>query len=328
MAPNDGPRVGIVVIGRNEGERLVLALRSVSPEKNPVVYVDSNSSDDSVANAQRAGAHVVDLDMTKPFSAARARNAGFQALTQKHGSLDFVQFMDGDCELDPRWLAQATLFLNDHPDVALVCGRRRERYPERSIYNQLCDIEWNTPVGEAEDCGGDFLVRPQPFVQVGGFRDQLIAGEELELCARLRQANWRIWRMDAEMTLHDANMTRAWQAWRRSVRCGFAFASLAYLHGRGVDRLKGRQVMSALIWGALIPAGILVATAIYWPLVALFAIYPLQAIRVGLQSGYPVKAGLLYGSFVTAAKFAECIGIAKLCLANLRGRDQALIEYK
>jgi hypothetical protein len=92
--------------------------------------------------------------MSQPFTAARGRNAGFAALKAMKRDIRYVQFVDGDCEVVPGWLDAAFVFLENWNEVAVVCGRRRERYPERSVYNRLCDIEWDTPVGQAAACGG------------------------------------------------------------------------------------------------------------------------------------------------------------------------------
>jgi glycosyltransferase involved in cell wall biosynthesis len=198
--------IGVVVIGRNEGERLRKCLASVARQTGKVVYVDSGSTDNSVEIAESLGAVVVNLDMMRPFTAARARNEGFMRLREAAPDLAYVQFVDGDCEILPGWLEEAALFLDEHPDVAAVCGRLRERFPERSVYNMLCDIEWNTPVGEAKACGGNAMLRADALSQAGKYREDLIAGEEPELCVRLRASGWKIWRLAAEMALHDADM--------------------------------------------------------------------------------------------------------------------------
>jgi GT2 family glycosyltransferase len=216
--------VGMVAIGRNEGERLRRCLTSLEPDRNPVVYVDSGSTDDSVAMAKSQGVEVVELDLKIPFTAARARNAGFERLLQWHPELQYVQFVDGDCEVDGEWLGKAKSALEAVEKRGVVCGRRRERYPEKSIYNRLCDIEWNTPVGPARSCGGDALMRVAALKQVGGYDPTVIAAEDDEVCVRIRAAGWTIERIDAAMTVHDAAMTRAGQWWKRA-RCrpGTAF---------------------------------------------------------------------------------------------------------
>ena len=187
-------KIGLVAIGRNEGDRLKRCLRSV-PRSVPIVYVDSASTDGSVDFARSMGAVVVQLDLTMPFTAAREGTeeiglAGLEALLLDCSEIGFIQFVDGDCELEPGWLTAAEAFLRSKPTVAVVCGRRRERYPERSIYNEMCDAEWNTPIGEAEACGGDAMFRVEALKQVQGYDPAVIAGEEPELCFRLRGAGW------------------------------------------------------------------------------------------------------------------------------------------
>src|SRR5579863_2970644 len=155
--------VGVVVIGRNEGQRLVDCLTSIRAETSNIVYVDSGSTDGSIKVAEQIGATVLLLDLATPFTAARARNAGLSALRCAFPDARLVQFIDGDCELMSGWIEKATEFMELRRDVAIVCGRRRERYPSNSIYNKLCDLEWDTPVGEAAACGGDSLVRIDAF---------------------------------------------------------------------------------------------------------------------------------------------------------------------
>lgn len=314
-------RVGAVIIGRNEGARLVACLTSFPDGVRPVVYVDSGSTDGSVAAAQAAGAEVVALDMTQPFTAARARNAGFARLREL-GASEFVQFIDGDCQIQPGWLETAETFLVAHPDVAVVCGRRREIHPEASVWNRLCDAEWDTPIGEARACGGDALMRVAAVVEVGGYDSSLIAGEEPELCVRLRKAGWKVWRIDREMTLHDAAMTRIGQWWKRTRRGGHAFAEGAALHGAPPERHWVAEARRALLWGAVLPlAAVLGLVLTPWAALLLLA-YPLQVLRLSRHLGRERAAFLVLG------KFPEAQGVLEYHLNRLRRRRAGLIEYK
>jgi GT2 family glycosyltransferase len=216
--------IGVIVIGRNEGERLRRCLTSLETIRGRVVFVDSGSSDGSPDVARARGVEVVELSCDVPFTAARARNSGFEKLLSIDPGVEFAQFVDGDCEVDPQWIETAVLALQAQPTVAVVCGRRRERFPDASIYNRLCDMEWDTKPGEATECGGDAMFRIGPLREAGGYKADLIAGEEPELCVRLRAAGWKVVRLDAEMTLHDAAMTRFGQWWKRNVRNGHAYA--------------------------------------------------------------------------------------------------------
>jgi GT2 family glycosyltransferase len=320
--------IGIVVIGRNEGRRLVDCLTSVLGRGKTAVYVDSGSTDDSVATAARMGATVILMDRGARFSAARARNLGFAQLMHEAPDTTFVQFVDGDCQLQPDWISAATAFLDQNPDVALVCGRRRERWPDRTVYNALCDQEWNGPLGEISECGGDFLARVDAFRQVGGFTDRLIAGEEPELCIRLREKGWRIFRIAEEMTRHDADILHFSQWWRRTVRGGHAFAEIEAMHRSSPQRLWRRNVYRAIFWGGLAPALIALTPLVGgWVLLGLAA-YPLQWLRLVMRRRDFTRAGFASAGLLVIGKLAELEGIATFHLSTLRRRDPLLIEYK
>lgn len=324
LALGDRPSIGAVLIGRNEGDRLVRSLASLQGQVDTIVYVDSGSTDSSLAEATSAGALIVELDTSVPFTAARARNAGFDLLMSADTPPDLVQFMDGDCELQPTWLEAAKAHLKAHPNVAVVCGRRRERYPENSVYNWLIDREWDTPIGEARACGGDALMRTDALKEVGAYNPTLIAGEEPEMCVRLRQAGWKIWRLDEEMTLHDAALTKFSQWWKRTRRGGHAFAQGSFMHGAPPEGHFARETRSALLWGAALPALILLTALVIspWALLALL-IFPLQFLRLA-RKGYPrAEAG-----FLTLGKFPEALGALEFHLKRLRGQQSTLIEYK
>jgi GT2 family glycosyltransferase len=321
--------IGVVVIGRNEGERLERCLASLVGVADKIVYVDSGSTDGSVQMAQGLGVEVVALDMTQPFTAARARNAGFQCLQLLLPDMLYVQFVDGDCEVVAGWLLQARTFLDEHPAVAVVCGRRRERFPQRSIYNLLCDLEWDTPIGEAQACGGDALMRADAFAAMGGFRPELIAGEEPELCVRLRAAGWKIWRLAEEMTLHDAAMIRFGQWWQRTQRGGHAFAEGAFLHGAAPERHWLRESRRAWLWGLGIPAATAVLSLLLgWLGLLLLLVYPLQVVRLARRGQRSARENWLQAGLLVLGKFPEMLGQSKFLLSRLGARKASLIEYK
>jgi GT2 family glycosyltransferase len=321
--------MGVVVIGRNEGPRLARCLGSLAGAAQKVVYVDSGSTDGSVSMARKLAVEVVELDMTMPFTAARARNEGFARLQQVLPQVHTVQFVDGDCEVVTGWLPKAQAFLDARPEVAVVCGRRRERFPRHSIYNYMCDLEWDTPVGEARACGGDALMRADAFAAASGFRADLIAGEEPELCVRLRAQGWKVWRLGEEMTLHDAGMSRFGQWWRRTLRGGYAFAEGAFLHGAKPEQHWRRESRRAWFWGLGIPLATLIASLILggWGLLVLL-IYPLQMARLARRGDGSLREKWLLAFFLVLGKFPEMLGQAKFLLGRFGAGKSALIEYK
>jgi GT2 family glycosyltransferase len=325
-------QIGVVVIGRNEGDRLRECLESLSGSRPRVVYVDSGSTDDSVDLAQRMGAEVVALDPRIPFTAARARNEGFLRLMQLHPGVEYVQFVDGDCRVAGGWIESAFNAMQQNSHAAVICGRRRERYPEQSIYNLLCDLEWNTPAGVADECGGDALVRVAAFREAGGYDPRVIAGEDSEMCMRLRLRDWFIVRIDAEMAMHDAAILRFGQWWKRTVRSGHALAQRAALHGGSPLRDGVQQRRSTLVWAAAVPLtwAALLTQSLTWPNLLLcgYVVLATKIFRYRRRRGDLRRDAAAYAMFTTLGKFAQLQGLLIYYRNRLRGQGTTIIEYK
>jgi len=318
-----------VVIGRNEGDRLRRCLTSAVREARHLLYVDSGSADGSVALAQSLGVETFALDPSVPFSAARARNEGQARLRQMHPHLMYLQFVDGDCELCEGWLSAAAEFLDRHAEVAVVLGGLREKHPERSVFNLIIQVEWDEPTGECRSCGGIAMMRVSAFDQVQGFRMDLIAGEEPELCVRLRRKGWRVWRLAQEMALHDLAVSRFAQWWKRELRNGHAFAEGVVLHGAPPERHYFREYRSALLWGLGIPLVTLTSIARFgaWGALVL-ALYPLQVVRLALRGRRSALENWLYGLFLVIGKFPAMLGALRFHIRRALGRQPRLIDYK
>ncbi len=326
-------RVGVVVIGRNEGERLKRCLESVISEAARVVYVDSGSTDGSVEFARSRGVEVVELDTTTPFTAARARNAGFERLSALAADLPYVMFVDGDCEVQDGWLATASATLDAHPDRAVVFGRLRERFPEASLYNRLCDMEWNVPAGVCSACGGISVMRCTAFNAAGRFDPSIIAGEEPELSVRLRRVGWTIEKLDVDMAWHDAAMTKFSQWWRRSVRAGHAYAQGMAMHGWSPERHCVRESRSIWFWGFLLPAFvILLAWLTHGYSLLLLLAYPLLLTKIALSRrrthDEPWRWCLLYGTACVIAKPAMLLGQLRYFSRRVLRQQPKIIEHK
>lgn len=333
-------QVAFIVIGRNEGARLARCIASL-PTGAVAVYVDSGSSDDSCALAARSGLIVHELDRSKPFSAARARNAGAERAAAAAPGSKYFQFLDGDCELHPDWIGAALKLFSTRPEVAVVCGRRRERFPEASLYNRLMDLEWEGPIGEVRSCGGDALFLRSEFERVGGFDELCLAGEEPELCARIAGSGWKIVRIADEMTVHDADILQFSVWWRRQLRSGYGGIDSDSRQGRrGGSKYFRRQIQSAWVWGLGFPA--LVAIGTLWGLgvsgflgamffLAGVLFWVAQVLRVAMgyrRRNVPVKIAVLGAIVTMVSKFAHAVGQVRWCIDRCRGKTPALMEYK
>lgn len=323
-------QVAVVVIGRNEGARLALSLAAARRQAERVVYVDSGSTDGSPTRAAALGVPVVTLDDKAPYTAGRARNAGVAAVVGRWPQIDLVQVVDGDCELVDGWLTRGAEELVADPHLAVVCGRRRERAPQRSVYHRLADIDWDGPLGDVAACGGDALLRVAAFRQVGGFEPTLIAGEEADLCLRLRRLGWRIRRVDAEMTRHDAAMTHFGQWWRRSRRTGYGYTEGAWRYGLAPEHHWLRESLSVTGWGLALPlaAGVGAYPTRGRSLLLLLA-YPVLLGRIVLRERRRLdwRTAALYAAFCILGKFPQAQGGLDFLRARRAARPR-LIEDK
>jgi glycosyltransferase involved in cell wall biosynthesis len=324
--------VGCVVIGRNEGERLKQCITSILDSIENIVYVDSGSSDGSVEFAESVGVDVVRLDMTVPFSAARARNEGFRFLSGKSNrQLKYIQFVDGDCQCCDGWLLHAYSYLQIHESVAIVAGRRKEKHPEQSIYNKLCDIEWDTPTGKAKACGGDFMVRAAAFIQVGGFNPHVVSGEEPELCYRLSGKDWIIYRLDHPMTVHDAQIESFSQWCKRSIRTGHGYAQGFLLHFRDRKGYCSRESARIWFWAFVLPICILIPSILFHASFLLLGlVYPVQFVRIFFKHYKhhgDLELSIIYSFSVIIGKWPEFIGQLLYLARKLLRKKHTIIEY-
>jgi len=334
LADNTDHQVGVVVIGRNEGVRLKRCIESLLDYLPFIVYVDSGSTDDSSLFCKSVGVHVLELDLSTAFTAGRARNEGMQLLTKLYPRITLVQFVDGDCMIDGDWISLATKAVVGQERVAIVCGRRTEQFPERTVYNRLCDIEWNTPVGESKECGGDFVVRLDAMTEVGGFNPEIIAGEEPDLCFRLRKLGWKIERLPVNMTLHDANINSFSMWWKRVLRSGHAYMQNAHLQYSDLGICAFREVISIFLWGPFL-LSMLAASLLFgfwFVILFLLCIYIGQVVKIACwvskSRDVPPVWSLFYGMMTLIGKVPQFIGGVLYWYRTLLNSGFKIIEYK
>ncbi len=338
MAGGACASVGVVVIGRNEGERLTQCLESIVPHAVRAVYVDSGSTDGSVGTARRLGAEVVELDMSAPFCAARARNAGYQRLAESESRPSFVQFVDGDCAIIGDWLSFAVEALLNRPQHAIVAGWLREKSPETSIYNRLGDLEWNfAGAGEVDSVGGIFMIRREAFDSVGGFDPTVAAGEEPELCQRLVRKGWRLLRLDRNMAWHDLAMTTFGQWWWRAVRTGYGSMDVGSRFGVPKFLRINLRARLWMAWLALVlvlgPGTAAVAGSGFaaLPVLLLLSVWPAQLLRIALRTwhkGQSPGTSVAYAALIMISFLPQAMGQLMYFADRFRNRSFRLVEYK
>lgn len=328
-AIGDEETIGIVVIGRNESARLPECLASLSRYRDRIVYADSASTDRSPDIARQFGSRVVDLDPAIPLTPARGRNEGFAALLKYLPGCEFVQFVDGDSLVEPGWIDAGAAFLASNRKVAVACGQVAEAHPDSSIYNWLCNDEWRGSTGKVDACGGNAMIRVAAFQQVGGFRGDLVAGEEAELMARMRALGWEIWRLDAPMVVHDSDLHKFSDWWRRARRGGYSYANLWWLTKRAPVPLYAEQLRSSLFWVVGLPvliallSGILRSPAF---LLALPIIWLMQVARIASRRGLSDPRSWSYAGLIMLAKVPEAIGALRYLAGSFRRGARSALQ--
>lgn len=321
-------QVSVVIIGRNEGARLERCLQSAAGLGAELIYVDSASSDGSPARAAARGARVLRVTPARPCAAV-GRNAGWRAATR-----EFVLFLDGDTVLHPDFVGRALAELRD-PEVAVVWGHRREMDPRQSVYVRVLDLDWVYAPGRTAFCGGDALMRRSVLEQTGGFDESLIAGEEPELCRRIRALGHAICHIDAPMTAHDLAVRRFSQYWTRAYRAGHAYAEIAERFSGSADPLWQDEARRNVVHGsALLAAPVVLAVALALhpgAAVALLACALLllaRSVRRCAWKSDSLATRVLYALHSHFQQLPILAGQLAFRRNRRRGLQQRLIEYK
>jgi len=328
------PALSIVVIGRNEGARLAKCLDSIAQVRGVVVkeiiYVDSASTDGSPDLASQYGAIVIVVRPERP-TAALGRNAGW-----RRAESDLVLFLDGDTVLYSDFPRTAYDALSRDPSIAAVWGHRREIHPEASIFNRVLDLDWMYKPGFTISCGGDVMMRRKALLETGGFDEGLIAGEEPELCRRMRARGYTILHIDYPMTGHDLQITHWSQYWKRATRAGHAYAEVSARYRSSDDPIWAAERRDNIIRGSFWPVSLTFAILAgvrlgFLPFVLWLALLLLQSVRSAWKARWKEANPailLLYGIHSQLQHVPILVGQLRYELNRRQGRTQRLVEYK
>jgi len=198
----------VLIAARDEGavfekccasvEKAVAELAKRTGIRAAVVYVDSYSTDGSVAVAKRSGFRVA-----RPpdwyYNCANGRTTGY-LLTAG----EFVMVLDGDMELAEGWLADGLAFLESREDAGGVAGIRDDMRLTGASFSRIPNYHRITaPVqGVGDDVGGAFLFRRAALDAAGGFEPAVVPEEDFVLYAQIKKKGWELYRIDRPMIVH------------------------------------------------------------------------------------------------------------------------------
>ncbi len=184
--------ISIIIPVHNERPRLdrclaALQAQSVRPELE-IIVVDDGSTDGGVDDLDRAGVRVVRQANQGP---AAARNTG-----AANARGEIILFIDADCVADPDWLKEMLSPFED-PEVVAVKGAYRTR--QRGLVARYVQIEFEHRYRRLRSSRRvDFLAsysvgfRRLYFLDIGGFRADLIMNEDVELAYRISHSGGKM----------------------------------------------------------------------------------------------------------------------------------------
>lgn len=327
----DVQHISIVIIGINVEKYIGECITSVLEADYPqgcleIIYVDGGSSDRSIEIAKGFhGVRIIELKDPHP-TPGKGRNAGIAAA--RH---DIIQFLDADTILHPGWLRTACPYLNGA--VAAVAGRIQEKYPRKNIFHIIGNMEWGISSGKkghefsqgpAKTFGGIVLARKDAIDGTGGYDEGLVAGEDPDLSYRVRKNGWTVYRITAEMVMHDLNMNTFRHYCKRAFRSGHAYAEVGLRYRREKEKFFLSQLIRICI-GATLPAAMILlgilcrrtATGLF--LATALSCRPFRKIRHFISPSQGISIAALYCGHLSFAVYPQFFGVLRYLATCITG---------
>lgn len=288
----NGVRVSVVIAVRNDAKRLRVLLSSLGAliESPQVIVVDNDSRDDSAQVAREMGAVVT---VCPGLRVGALRNRG---VSLAEGEV--LAFADSDHEVPEDWIATGVRALTEDGEDVIAAGSHYLA-PQNGTWVQKV---WavHRLKGDAYEAvdwlgAGNLFVRRKDFDRVGGFREDLVAAEDVDLCHRLRQLGGRILCDKRIRSVHHGEPKTLWaffrkEYWRGSsgvkawISQGFPLRDLPSLLWPVWHLVLGVGVLLTLI-GLCFPMGVAWGGWFVVLLVGWVSPACLLAIRTGIREG-------------------------------------------
>lgn len=185
--------VTFVIIGRNESLHLARTFRSVLDITEKIVYVDSNSTDNSIEIAKSFGIQKIIKVSSTYGTAALSRSIGASEVTTK-----YIQFLDGDETIERGWLEKAIIKIETNENIAGVHGYKKVYKKDDKHYFVMADKkDW-----EPDYLQGAFLIDREVYESAGGMETRIFGEEERDLYVRVKSMGYQIWYLHELMASH------------------------------------------------------------------------------------------------------------------------------
>jgi GT2 family glycosyltransferase len=223
-------------------EQLIALAAQQCPQPWEVIVADNGSTDRSASFAREFAKahenfHLIDASMVKGPPAAR--NAGVRA-----SSGNLLVFCDADDVVQAGWLNSFAKALED-VDVAAgvfdfwsLNGLSVSPHQPASV-RQLGFL----PAG----LGANLAVRRRAFEDIGGFAEELLVGEDIDLCWRLQLAGYRFV-IDFDARVAKRERPKFMQVFRQAAAYGRSGPTLYRRYRNTGARRNLRGALKSWIW--------------------------------------------------------------------------------
>ena len=184
--------VSIIIPTKNEEKVIAKCLTALQNLNTPtddyeVIIADNSSLDRTVKIAEQFNVRIVNID------SQRTNVSGSRNIGATHAKGDILAFVDADCVVSKDWLNNALVHF-DHEDTCLAGYKYTIPENSSTVARSWDYIFENRGVKEvvAWVPAGNMFISRKCFDSVGGFDDNLVTGEDVDLCSRLKQKGYQI----------------------------------------------------------------------------------------------------------------------------------------
>jgi glycosyltransferase involved in cell wall biosynthesis len=209
--------LSMILIGENEAETLLKIcenfriLNKKLHGETELIFVDSDSSDDSLSLLCRFREKNPDLDVTViqikgDINAAVARNTG---LENANSNSRFIFFLDGDIVFEYFFVLQAISLLKKDKRIGSVTGIIHDCFTESD------EIVFERRMKKGPTVrhhGGNFVTRKEVVTSTGTFDTALTKHQDIDYTFRIRENGYTLYKLDILLgrhyTTHYLNINR------------------------------------------------------------------------------------------------------------------------
>lgn len=196
--------ISFIIIGRNEGWKISKCIESVYKTikfnliyNYEIIYVDSNSTDDSISRIKKFS-EVKIIMLVTDFNSAIARNVG-----AKESRGNILYFIDGDMEIQESFLS--LIFKNGEIVYPFISGQYINYFYDKN--NELIKMNIYDKSIQNEDkykvvTGGLFVIERKYWELVGGMREVYKRSQDIDLGLRLAKRGMKLLRKKELMAIH------------------------------------------------------------------------------------------------------------------------------